>query len=247
MKLLCQAIILLFLLGFSSVAPAETFRDCNNCPEMVILPPGKFIQGRSVADRPEEGPAVRGLISRPFAIARTETTFAQFSLCVAEGGCEALPFDRRWGQGQRPVIYVNWEEAQAYARWLSAKTGRAYRLPTEVEWEYAARGGRPAPRDLTGIVNCFECWEGWSHKTEPVAQFPPNGFGLFDMLGNVMEWTADCWRARHDVTEQDCALKTRKGGSWYFKSSVATPTYRHGAKIQHKGYDIGFRVVAEIE
>ena len=243
--------LLLALFGglFLSACPlwAQTFQDCEACPEMVVLPEGQFIMGRAVADRPEEGPAVRGRIDRPFAIARTETTFGQFAQCVAEGGCSAMPFDRRWGMDDRPVIYVNWDEASAYTAWLSAKTGRSYRLPTEEEWEYAARGGRPAPRDVSNIVNCFQCWDGWAHKTEPVGQFPANGFGLYDMLGNVMEWTADCWRDSHDAETQDCALKTRKGGSWYFKPSVATPTYRYGAKAQHKGYDIGFRVVADIE
>lgn len=219
---------------------------------MVPLPVGSFIMGRTIADREEEGPPFQATITTPFAIARTEVTFDQFALCVEEGGCAALPFDRRWGKGDRPVIYVTWQDAADYADWLARKTGKPYRLPSEQEWEYAARGGKPAPRNVQGLVNCFECWDGWAHRTEPVGLFPPNGFGLLDMLGNVMEWTADCWTPTHgadSVADADgtCPLRTRKGGSWYFKPSVATPTYRFGAKVAHKGYDIGFRVVVSLE
>ncbi len=229
----------------------ESFHDCDGCPEMVELPVGHFIMGRDVQDREEEGPPVQAAIEEPIAIGRTEVTFDEYALCVEEGGCAEMPFDRRWGMGSRPVIYVTWQDAMDYAAWLAEKTGKPYRLPTEAEWEFAARGGRPALRNVEGRVNCYKCWEGWSHKSEPVAQFPPNGFGLYDMLGNVMEWTMDCWRPRHDAPfippSAECAERTRKGGSWYFKPSVATPTYRYGAKVQHKGYDIGFRVVVGLE
>lgn len=229
----------------------ESFHDCDGCPEMVELPVGHFIMGRDVLDREEEGPPVQAAIEEPIAIGRTEVTFDEYALCVEEGGCAEMPFDRRWGMGSRPVIYVTWQDAMDYAAWLAEKTGKPYRLPTEAEWEFAARGGRPALRNVEGRVNCYKCWEGWSHKSEPVAQFPPNGFGLYDMLGNVMEWTMDCWRPRHDAPfippSAECAERTRKGGSWYFKPSVATPTYRYGAKVQHKGYDIGFRVVVGLE
>ena len=243
-----MSIFLLFCGLVSTAAHAEeSFQDCDLCPEMVPLPPGAFTMG-FLGGREAEAPSKPARIAQPFAIARTEITFDQFALCVDEGGCKTLPWDRDWGRGTMPAIYVTWDMAAAYALWLSRKTGRTYRLPTEVEWEYAAWGGEKARRTGDGRANCNGCFDAWNHRSLPVASFPPNGYGLHDMLGNVMEWTADCWRPTHHAdAEKDCDKRTRKGGSWYFNASVSTPTYRFGGRLSHTGYDIGFRVVADLE
>lgn len=218
------------------------FKDCETCPTMVSVPPGTFVMGTDIA-RPQEGPRVRVNLGYRFAIARTETTWQQYQPCVDAGKCPAPITDRGWGRGTRPVIYITYGSAQAYAAWLSRVTGKPYRLPTEIEWEYAARGGRSGRITGKGIANCHGCIETWSHKTFPVASMPANGFGLYDMLGNVFEWTQDCWTPNHAMRDaQDCTKRVRKGGSWYMRDIVATPTYRHGGNPDRPAYDIGFRV-----
>lgn len=227
--------------------PGERFRDCADCPEMVVVPAGRFTLGKE-GGRRAEAPATPAEIAHPFAVARTETTFDQYAACVADGGCAALPWDRDWGRGARPVIYVTFAEAEAYADWLAARTGRPYRLPTEREWEYAALGGAPAPETGEGIANCHACLPDGPHGTVPSASLPANGFGLHDMLGNVMEWTRDCWRESHapDAAE-DCSARVRKGGSWYFDRFVSIPSYRAAGRLTHEAYDVGFRVVVGVE
>lgn len=229
-----------------AAAVMTPFSDCATCPEMVPLPAGAFMMGYD-GGRKSEQPRHPVRIEKPFAIARTETTYDQYLPCVDAGACRPPQHDRGWGAGTRPVIYVDWSDALAYAGWLSQKTGRSYRLPTEEEFEYAALGGGERVDGLAR-ANCNKCIDAWEHKTFPVGQLPPNGFGLYDMLGNVMEWTADCWRDdyRPDA-EADCSRRTRRGGSWYFDRYVSTTTYRYGARPGHLAYDVGFRVVADID
>jgi len=216
--------------------PGETFVDCARCPPMVVIPEGEFVMGSPAGEllrAPNEGPQHRVTVSR-FALARTEVTFEQYRHCVEAGACSYLPRDEGWGQGDRPVINVSMEDAGAYVRWLSDVTGRRYRLPSEAEWEYAARGGTTT-RFYTG--NCLnpqqanfdarrpasDCPEGNRlGKTLPVASFPPNPFGLHDMHGNVREWTLDCWNPDYEGAptdgsawiEGDCSRAVLRGGSW---------------------------------
>jgi formylglycine-generating enzyme required for sulfatase activity len=243
-------ISILVLSAVTGVLPAfaaeRTIKDCNVCPEMVVVPAGSFVLGRNDG-RKSEAPARRLTLKSPFALSRTEVTYAQWDACVAEKGCRTLDKEREWGRGQRPVIYVKWQDAVDYTNWLSRKTGQTYRLPIEEEWEYAARGGRPLPPNGAGIANCHRCGGKAEHKTLPVAQFPPNGYGLYDMLGNVMEWTLSCWRADHAAKERDCSRRVRRGGSWYYNRMVSTPTSRTAGRIDHFGYDIGFRVLRQIK
>lgn len=225
--------------------PLPSFRDCAECPDMVVLPAGSFVRGREVG-RAQERPEAVVQISRPFAIARYETSFAEYDPCATAGACPPVDFDRGWGRGDRPVIYVDVAAAEAYAAWLSDRTGRPYRLPTEDEWEYAAQGGTGDKDGGAGRANCQTCFDGWNHATFPVGSFPANGFGLFDMLGNVIEWTAGCWRADHDqASPPDCTQRAWRGGSWYFNADVARATQRFPARPTHRGYDVGFRLVAE--
>lgn len=219
------ALALLALIGGASFAsaaetliPGKIFRDCETiCPELVVIPQGGFVMG---SDEKAESPRVPVTIAKPFALGRYETTFDEFDACVDAGGCAKKPFDRDWGRGQRPVHTVTLVEIEAYLNWLSKKTGRTYRLPSEAEWEYAARAGTTTARYWGGksesddaVASCghangadstllplfaeaagwaaAECRDGFAY-TAPAGRFRPNAFGLHDMLGNVAEWTADC-------------------------------------------------------
>ncbi len=155
-------------------------------------------------------------------MARYEVTFEQWEACVAAGGCSHMPEDRNWGRGKRPVINVNWYSVQEYVGWLSQRTGKSYRLLSEAEWEYAARGGAGGQVFGEGNANCDGCGSRWDNKqTAPVGSFQPNGFGLHDMQGNVWEWTQDCWNMTYTGAPSDgsawtsgqCFRRVLKGGS----------------------------------
>ena len=178
----------------------------------------------------DEGPQHPVKITYPFEIGRYEVTFAQYD-AFAKDTQHQLPDDRGWGRGDRPVINVTWHDAQAYVKWLSDKTGKKYRLPTEAEWEYVARAGTATAYwwgDRIGKANaaCDGCGSQWDgKKTTLVGSFKPNAFGVYDTAGNVWEWTQDCWygdytRAPTDGSawlEQnggDCSRRVVRGGSW---------------------------------
>ena len=182
----------------------SNFRDCNDCPEMVVVPAGT-----------------------PFAVGKYEVTFAEWEACVAGGGCGGYsPDDEGWGRGRRPVINVSWEDVQAYVRWLSEQTGEAYRLLSEAEWEYAVRAGTTTHYTWGDEIgrnraNCDGCGSGWDNKqTAPVGSFAANAFGLHDVHGNVWEWTQDCW-------EGDCSVRVLRGGSWDLKPRDLRVAYRY--------------------
>lgn len=198
----------------SEKADLARFRECAACPEMIIVPAGEYVMG-SPADEPkrlsQEGPAHAVSVGR-FALARTEVTFGQWDACVADGGCGGyMPADMNQGRGDMPAFNLAWVDAQAYIAWLNDKVpGEPYRLPTEAEWEYAARAGAktayhwgPDPDRAhanTGReICCIGAAEGadrWVGPA-PVAQFPPNAFGLHDMAGNLWEWVADEYRGSY--------------------------------------------------
>ena len=249
--------------------PGETFVDCSTCPAMVVIPGGDFVMGSS-PDEPmrstSEGPQRRVTVPR-FALARTEVTFDQYRSCVEAGACSYLPPDEGWGQGTRPVINVSMEDAGIYVRWLSKVSGRRYRLPSEAEWEYAARGGT-ATRFYTGrCLNSLQanfdarrpigdCPEGAQvGKTLPVGSFAPNPFGLFDMLGNVQEWTLDCWNPSYEGApsdgspwiEGDCSRAVLRGGSWRnAEGKVRSASRARPAGAFHNDHT-GFRPALSLE
>lgn len=216
--------------GTAQTPPDTTFRDCPDCPEMVIVPAGSFLMGSPDAEEgrfPGEGPQ-REIVVRAFAIGVYEVTFEEWDACVSDGGCDGYrPEDWGWGRGRRPVTEVSWRDARGYIEWLSEKTGHPYGLPSEAQWEYAARAGTRTARywgesaaeqcryangfdqDLAGTnekgLAMFEeygltfpsCSDGRGDGTTPVGSYEPNAFGLYDMIGNQAEWTDDCWNPDH--------------------------------------------------
>ena len=159
--------------------PKDTFKDCDTCPEMVVVPAGEFMMG-SNDGQADEKPVHKVTIAKPFAVGKFEVTFAEWDACVAAGGCKHKPDDEGWGRGKRPVINVSWDDiTKEYLPWLSRKTGKTYRLLTEAEWEYAARAGSRAKYawgDEIGknSANCDGCGSHWDNKqTAPVGSFQP--------------------------------------------------------------------------
>jgi formylglycine-generating enzyme required for sulfatase activity len=237
--------------------PGQVFRDCGDCGDMVVVPAGEFEMGGG--DNEFEKPLHKVTIRRPFAIGRYLVTFREWDLCVAAGACSYRPDDRGWGRGDRPVIDVSFADAKTYVNWLSQKTGQKYRLPSEAEWEYAARGGKRTAfwwgnRVEKGRANCRDCGGGPTAQSSPVGSYPANPFGLFDMAGNVAEWVEDCWNESYRGAPADgspwlagdCRKRGLRGGSF-----ASTSTYlRSGARFRYDSdvryYANGFRVVREI-
>jgi formylglycine-generating enzyme required for sulfatase activity len=190
-----------------ALKPRSTFKECANCPAMVVVPAGRFTMG-SPSSEPghsaDEEPQHRVTIARRFAVGRFEVTFDEWDACAADGGCNGYkPSDEGWGRGRRPVINVSWDDAKAYVAWLSKKTGKSYRLLSAAEYEYATRAGTQTAYPWgnaigTNNANCHACGSQWdARQTAPVGSFAANGFGLYDMVGNVREWTEDCYHDRY--------------------------------------------------
>ena len=247
--------------------PGYVFRDCSACPQMVVVPPGSFTMGSPASEvgrDSDEGPQLMRLTGG-FAIGVDEVTFAEWDACVRAGGCGGhSPDDEGWGRGRRPVMEVSWEDARAYARWLSGETAERYRLPSEAEWEYAARAGTRTARywgesesGQCGYANGGDsyvaCSDGHEY-TAPVGSFAPNAFGLYDVLGNVSEWTEDCWNngylgAPTDGSAWqagDCSGRVLRGGSWSNGPWNLRSASRHGILAGSRGYSGGFRVARTI-
>ena len=233
----CSGVEALVGNGTRCLKPKDTFKDCPECPEMVVIPAGEFMMGSTEYDN--EKPVHKVTIAKPFAVGKFEVTFAEWDACVSAGGCKHKPNDRGWGKGNRPVIDVSWDDiTKEYLPWLSRKSGRTYRLLSEAEWEYAARAGssrKYAWGDEVGrnLANCDGCGSQRDNKqTAPVGSFQPNTFGLHDMHGNVWEWVQDCYkdtyaaapsdgRATSDVASCSRVLRggTWDGNPWFLRSA----------------------------
>lgn len=288
------------LAGLSACGGAETkigtLRDCGDCPELVVLPSGAFIRGAADDDRaadPSEFPRHEVNIARPFAIATTAVTVADYAVFAAaaarkpDNDCYTLTQDgwridpaASWKapgfpqEPSHPVVCVSWHDAIAYAAWMTERTGKRYRLPTEAEWEYAARGGTTGMNfwgdddsltcnyanvnDLTAknkVAKVAEpCDDGFMY-TSPVGSFHPNPFGLYDMIGNAWVWLADCRLGDYSLGPRDgspniatnCDTRALRGGSW-----TDTPgPIRIGARESRSPDDrlsiAGFRLVRDLE
>ena len=241
--------------------PGKRFRDCASCPEMVVIPGGTFTQGSPASEEgrvPSEGPQRRVSV-RSFALGVTEVTFAQWDACVSSGGCGHRPDDEGWGRGSLPVINVSWEDAKAYVSWLNRRVGgRPYRLPSESEWEYAARAGTSTRYSWgdnsvgRNRANCDGCGSRWDDtSTAPVGSFAANRFGLHDMHGNVWEWVEDCWNGSYSGAPRNgsawrsgyCSKAVLRGGSWYNNPPDNLRSARRAAsRRDDRSGDLGFRV-----
>lgn len=234
--LLLAALLLLSRPVLADEAPlGAPFRDCRICPEMVNIRPGAVALGLTRA--PADIATAR--ISSRLAVGRYEVTFDEWDACVADQGCRALP-DQGWGRERRPVVNVAYGDAEAYVAWLRGITGQRYRLPRQEEWEYYARGGTAGdPFAEVTEANCDPCDPRWAGlKTAPVGGYRPNGFGLYDVLGNAWEWVSDC--------VDGCARRLMLGGSYrsgalFIAGGVRFEPVR-GATHLH---DVGFRVVRD--
>ena len=241
--------------------PGSVFQDCDKCPSMVVVPAGSFAMG-SPASEPRresyEGPQHEVTFAKPFAVAKYELTFADWDACVTGGGCNGYkPNNLDWGRGQQPVINVSWDDARAYVAWLSEVTGKTYRLLSEAEYEYATRAGTttvyPWGDDIgKNNANCNGCGSKWDvQQPAPVGSFPPNKFGLYDMVGNVFEWTQDCYHDSYNgaptdgsawITGGDCGKRAVRGGAWSFYTVFLRSAFRMGVPIVIRGSNLGFRV-----
>ncbi len=292
----------------ASVAAAN-FQDCPDCPVMVVVPAGSVTigAGPDAFDRKaNERIRTTATIARPFALAETEVSRAQFAAFIADSG---YPMPRGELDGKpgpmgcnfwngvygyvsahdwrnpgfiqrddEPVLCVSYEDAAAYAGWLSMRTGRAYRVPSSVEFEYAARAGSDAAwhwgnnsEEACRYANIadntfkrrfperqeFNCNDGFEY-TSRGKQFKPNAFGLYDMVGNAWEWTADCWH--DDLTDAPldgsawlaadggvCARRTPMGGGWISGPGWARASVRSTDPASYRSFMLGFRVAADTE
>jgi sulfatase modifying factor 1 len=275
--------------------PGTVIRDCPTCPAMTVLPVGRFRQG---SDTPEGGsgsfakPSHWVAIGGPLAMGTNTVTVDEFQEFIAATGqdiqgCDT--YDGEWKHrannnwkdpgfaqtGNHPVTCVSWNDAKAYASWLSMKTGHSYRLPSASEWEYAARagGGAVQPWDPDGSAACananvadqsavhryrgwgaFACDDGYVY-TAPVGTFKPNSLGLNDMLGNVFQWTEDCWSPDYAGaptdgsarTDGNCTEHELRGGSWFSTPAYVKANYRNHFAADYRTSSVGIRLVRVIE
>lgn len=258
-----------------TLRPGKNFRDCEECPSMVVVPAGSFWQGSEESSPyaiKMETPRRMVTIADPFAVSVFEITMEQWDQCVAAGSCRTRPPDNGWGRGSRPVIMVSWNDAQEYVGWLNSRTGQAYSLPSESEWEYLARAGEE--RDWLGGSLTSVCQYGniagaesgfrWQHEecsdqaaieTLPVGSFKPNAFGVYDVVGNVAEWTLDCMNLSYLDAPADgsawgrgiCSSRITRGGSWFTGSREIRLPARFNLKNGDRNDFTGFRVVRRVE
>ena len=267
-----------------AAAPGTSFKDCADCPEMVAVPAGSFTMGSPAGEEGRvyaEGPQRRVSIGYAFAVGKHEVTrgeYARFALETGRGtavGCLVWA-GQKWEDDSskswrspgftqtdsHPVVCVDWNDAKAYAAWLSAKTGKNYRLLSEAEWEYVARAGstttfntgthiNPGQANFNGNFAYAGSAKGtYLEKTALVGSYPPNAFGLHDMHGNVWEWTEDCWNDRYTGAPSDgrawsageCGRRALRGGSWYSPQQTLRSAFRDHYFASNRRGNIGLRL-----
>lgn len=244
-------------------APGTEFQDCRRagqCPVMIVIPGGAFLMG--------DAPQQRRTEIVTLAVSKFEITFDNWAACVAAGGCSEnrTPSDSSWGRGDHPVINVSWDDAVAYAMWLSRMTGQDYRLLREDEWEYAARASAGADTstqwsfgdDVTLARHYAWTYENAGRRSHPVGQLRPNDFGLYDMHGNVWEWVEDCYVAEPTTdpasaapeaatADGTCSSRVLRGGSWIVIPPLARSGMRNWLDPSMRGNGFGFRVARSVE
>jgi len=248
--------------------PGKTFSDCKMCPMQVVIPAGDFIMGESNGGISEDAYAINVTIPKSFSISRFEITFALWDACLANGGCSGYrPPDEGWGRATRPVINVNRDDLLSYINWLTKKTGKLYRLPSEAEWEYSARAGtataywwgRESGINKAVCQDCGSIYDG--EKTARVGSFSMNKFGLFDTSGNVWEWVEDCYSKDSyqshreypkpfyivkNFQKYESCSRVLRGGGWDVASIGIKSSFRFASMPSVRSKFYGFRVVREI-
>jgi formylglycine-generating enzyme required for sulfatase activity len=243
----------------------ELFWDCDNCPDMVALPSGTYLIGSPITEfgrEPDEGPQRRVTVQR-FAIGRFAITFDQWDACVRGGGCTSnpTPSDEGWGRGTRPVINVTWHDAQEYVRWLSEHSGQAYRLPSEAEWEFAARAGttgRFSWGDVDPVCDAqatsgANFW-GCRNRTEPVGAYRANPAGLHEVHGNVWQWVQDCYSDSYAALPSDgtayelpdCTHRVDRGGGLSSTREHIRSAMRGSYAADRRNDHLGFRIARSL-
>jgi formylglycine-generating enzyme required for sulfatase activity len=215
-----------------ALKPKDQFKECDTCPEMIVVPGGEFMMGSPESEEghtEDESPQHKVRFPTPFAIGRFAVTFNEWDACVADRGCRNYrPPDKGWGRGRQPVIDIWWDDAFMYVKWLSQKTGRNYRLLSEAEREYVTRAGTTTPFWWGSSISSNQAnyyggrEDGVQRKTLPVESFEPNPWGLYQVHGNVSEWIGDCWHYNYEGapsdgspwTSADCERLMLRGGGW---------------------------------
>lgn len=235
----------------------DTLRGGGTGPALSLLPAGAFRMGHNTLTGGDTGPEREVQLSA-FGIGVQEVSFEQYDRFARATG-RRLPDDFGWGRGDRPVVGVSWSDAQAFAQWLSAQTGQRYRLPSEAEWEYAARGGGRGSYWWgfglePGRAACFDCGSPWDNtSTAPVGSFAPSAYGLYDTAGNVMEWVADCYHPTYDGApadghprlDGDCRLRIARGGAFNKPSASMRAYARTKLDPETRLNNLGFRVARD--
>jgi serine/threonine-protein kinase PpkA len=235
----------------------------KNAPSLIRIPAGSFIMGDDSSAH--TAPTHKVTLNKAFAITKYEITFAEYDF-FAQSTNKPLPGDNGWGREDRPVIHVSWEDANAYARWLSKTTGKKFRLPTEAEWEYVARAGSAArywwgdsELDAKGKANCRRgCSSSFSglfgSKTAPVGSYLPNPFGVYDTAGNVSEWVQDCYEENYTEAKangsayehKQCQGRVVRGGSTKDSAQRLSSSARDNIPSGYLNETLGFRLVMEL-
>jgi formylglycine-generating enzyme required for sulfatase activity len=241
----------------------DTLKDGSSGPEMVVIPVGSFQMGDIHGmGEDNERPVHTVNIQKSIAMGRYPVTFDEFDYFAKVTGCPS-PDDGGSVRGQRPVIYVSWYDAVGYANWLSEQTRKRYRLPTEAEWEYAARSGgkeeiwsgTSRDHELGGYAWYYE---NSGHMLQPVGLKKPNGIGLYDMSGNVWEWVEDCWHQNYEAAPKDgsawlqsqggdCGERVIRGGSFNFDPPSLRSSLRNQMTTDDQRMGIGFRLARDID
>ena len=251
-----------------SLKPKDSFKECDACPEMVVVPKGTFTMGTPPKEEGRfdaEFPLHRVTIAKPFAVGRFKISFDEWDACVADGGCDGnRGDDHGFRRGRLPAAGISFEAAKAYLAWLSRKVGRTYRLPSESEREYFTRAGTTTPfwfgktiTDKDANYYASIPYGGGPHGVDakapkPVDAYAPNRFGLYQVHGNGWEWTEDCYNKRFNQDtpvdgspwlEGDCTKRVIRGGPWDWHAYFLRAGMRNDA---YHGSGYSFRVVRSL-
>jgi len=235
------------------------FQDCEECPKMVVIPSGK-IDYENTALKGFSSEFKKIVVKKPFAMSVFEITWSEWLKCVKKMICKKNPSDQGWGKANLPIINVSWFDAIDFISFLNLNTEGNYRLPTEAEWQYAARANTKSrywwgDKLIKNYANCRICGSQWDgEQSSPVGSFKSNQFGLYDMNGNVWEWTSDCWvdkgdkqvKMKNNTSRTSCNDRVIKSGSWYYIPKLMTPEARHKFPSNLSSYNIGFRVAKDL-